>query len=339
VAMIILMMIHINANTTLGQIILRNINWLQLSTGIRERIFSTKLRIDHVGTTWFHPIKAFLNKIDGHIIIEKAWTPKLSRKDDVNLMEKVLTMNMSKENIHTFNNWSLYYQVINLSDITSMDGTKIKQKFLLKKECKLHKPISKLRWPIQVMPHVSTFHVWKQTIAHISGCKHDFCFKRELRNWFMNSMESIQITTTVTEDYKYLQILQQDQTWQQYQCTHQICSKSYYTKMGNNVKSVDSFIPVDIYETNESYYINQQKISKVKIVNNTDQTHGMDAMTLQQYLQDDRSSMKYLVPRNCIIDEELLKNCQEKMTICSDSGLKNNKGSYRIAVQRSRKTI
>jgi hypothetical protein len=131
-------MSNINANTTLGQIIIRNINWLQLNSGIGEHIFNTHLSIDHVSRTWFHPIKAFLNVKDSHIIIEKAWTPKLIRQNDVNLMKRVvLQTNMSKENVKTFSNWRLYYQVINLSDITTMDGTRIQQRFLLKKEYKL----------------------------------------------------------------------------------------------------------------------------------------------------------------------------------------------------------
>jgi hypothetical protein len=118
-------------------------------------------------------MKEFLNKVDGHILIGNAWKPKLLRKNDMNIMERVLSTNMSKDNIRTFNNWRLYYQVINLSEITTMDGSKIQEIFLLKKEAKQYKPTSKIRWPIQAMPHINTFILWKQTIEHLSGCKHD----------------------------------------------------------------------------------------------------------------------------------------------------------------------
>jgi hypothetical protein len=55
---------HINSKSNLGQIIQRNINWLQLISGLQDSILETKININYTTQTWFHPIKEYLNTIN-----------------------------------------------------------------------------------------------------------------------------------------------------------------------------------------------------------------------------------------------------------------------------------
>jgi hypothetical protein len=55
---------HINSGSTLGKIVTRNLNWIQLHSGLSSNILATETNINCINRTWFHPIKEFLNTIN-----------------------------------------------------------------------------------------------------------------------------------------------------------------------------------------------------------------------------------------------------------------------------------
>jgi hypothetical protein len=120
---------HINSNTTLGKIMVTNLNWLQLISGQQESVLNTRNTLAYISKTWFHPINEYLNIIGGSITIDDTWRSQLLRKADIIIMEEVLKQDPSIEKYRLFNNWRLYFQINNLSEMTTMDGTSIRPEF------------------------------------------------------------------------------------------------------------------------------------------------------------------------------------------------------------------
>jgi hypothetical protein len=266
-----LILCHINANITLGQMIVRNLNWLQMNAGISENVLNARLNINYIKPTWFHSLQEFLITIGGIIQIKLLWKPELSRKNDLNIMEGALKLNMTRDQLQIFNNWRIFYQVINLSAITTMDGTKIRNEFLTKKECNNYKPISQIRWPNQEMPHKSTFPIWRRTIERISQCKQNGVINSTLGEWIKNPKQAINIKTGISEDHKYLLVRQQEGKWKKIRMKNISRGKNYYSKIGDEEDNDYTVIPVDIYETKEYYYINLRNMKEIptRIKNNT----------------------------------------------------------------------
>ena len=71
-------------------------------------------------------IRSRLNALSGELHIEKAWTPKLQRKEDDSIMERVSANNeLSKTEKRLTNELRIYKRVICISDLASPDGATI----------------------------------------------------------------------------------------------------------------------------------------------------------------------------------------------------------------------
>jgi hypothetical protein len=199
-AKIELLICHINAQSTLGKIIQQNINWTQLHAGLSNNILSSTNSLHYITSTWFHPIKEFLNNINAHVEITGAWKPTKLRDKDIILMDEVTSLNISPDNLRTFNNWRMYFQVCTLSQITNMEGNVIQSSYSKKKECQTHISNSILRWPIQLMPSISIFHVWLNILNQILPFSVTGKLQEQLGCWIVKPL--LHITTTHIIDKK-----------------------------------------------------------------------------------------------------------------------------------------
>jgi hypothetical protein len=174
-----ILLCHINSDSTLGKLLCMNLNWTQLHSGLGTCILNTKTNTNYMTQTWFHPIKQFLNGINASIQIKHLWYPKNLHQNDIILMDKACQCMISNNNL-------IYFQVIALSHITTLDRLKIKEWYLTKKASYKYQSPSLLRWPIQNQPDISTFKVWLSTLKQILSFGTGGALKEPQGRWISN---------------------------------------------------------------------------------------------------------------------------------------------------------
>ena len=117
-------------------------------------------------------------------------------------MDMVDASDISKNTKIIFNNWRLYFNVINLSDISNASGDCNRKEFLIKRETIHFQRKSKYKWPNQNQPHLSTFHIWRNVLQDVFGINLSGAITQKLGNW----------TTSPTEFNNYSFLVNQSKT-------------------------------------------------------------------------------------------------------------------------------
>jgi hypothetical protein len=128
---------NINKSTILGKKFQMNLQWAQIHTGKSTQLLATNKHLDYMQSNWFLEIKLFLNKINAKIKIQNAWTPTKHRVNDIIIMDADELYNHDTKAQKIINNWRMYYNVNNLSDITNYAGDTILPKYINKKYIRL----------------------------------------------------------------------------------------------------------------------------------------------------------------------------------------------------------
>jgi hypothetical protein len=115
---------HMNGNTKLGGEFLINLNWLQIHGGKSCTIINSLQKFNYIQNNWFFPIKEFLNKTQSTLVIKEIWKPKIHRVNDKIIMDHLPSEIMTKTQQIQFNNWRMFLQVTNISDLATLDGKK-----------------------------------------------------------------------------------------------------------------------------------------------------------------------------------------------------------------------
>jgi hypothetical protein len=187
---------HINSNTMLGKMFLINMNWTQMLTGLSTPILKENTNINYVTSNWFIGLCEFMRYISATIHILDCWTPIIKRQNDFVIMEKVQDLDIPPIKQQIFNNWRLYFQIDSLSDITNANGEKIQEVFLTRQMAKNYISTSRLKWPKQQMPSISTFSTWVNIIRQISNTTNTNYLQTKLGAWI--------VPLTNYRSYKYL---------------------------------------------------------------------------------------------------------------------------------------
>jgi hypothetical protein len=177
-----------------------NLQWAQLHSGKSTQILATKQNLEFCQHNWFMEIKLFLNKSNAKILIKNAWTPTKHRKNDFILMDMLENYTRDKKLQNIINNWRMYYNVLNLSDITNYAGDTILPQFIYKKFVMTYKSQTRIRWPIQEHPGLHTFNIWCNFIRSITSCNTNGTIKEKLGDWLVHPM-SVQKIRTWINDY------------------------------------------------------------------------------------------------------------------------------------------
>lgn len=115
-----IMVMHLRTKSTLGQLILINLNWIQLTLGIALPLFEHKQEVT-ILNNWYTSLHKFLLSINCTVFIKDINTPILERQHDRYIMEDITcrSCSISKNQLNTVNNWRLFFQVQVLSDMAT----------------------------------------------------------------------------------------------------------------------------------------------------------------------------------------------------------------------------
>ena len=138
---------HLRAKTTVGQLLLINVKWLQRWSGIGKCVMeSPEAKIPPMTAKFMMSIRDFLSRCRASLLMKEK--PKTQRVHDSFLMDRFLEDNIQKKKLNVINKVRLFLQVELVSDITNPEGTKIDQAWLGEGE--------KPSWSTQKWPKVKT---------------------------------------------------------------------------------------------------------------------------------------------------------------------------------------
>ena len=101
------------------------IEWYQQQVGIQESVLRYLGRINYVYCPWLTELREFLQKTNTWLNIPSLWTPTPQREGDGCVMDRL--QEAHHLNLAQVNSTRLFYKILYLSDITTMDGRTIIQ--------------------------------------------------------------------------------------------------------------------------------------------------------------------------------------------------------------------
>jgi hypothetical protein len=327
---------HINSKTKLGKEFVVNLNWLQIHSGQSCCVINSRKNFGYIDNNWFFLIKEFLNKIDAYISIPVIWTAKIFRENDKTIMNYIDDTDLTKPQQLIFNNWRIYLQVTNLSDIVTLDGEKIRSEYLDNQELLTITSTSKLRWPLQQSPAKSTIKIWKKGIRQIAECSLDGILKEKLGEWVDDPVKLLHYPCMIHVDFQHLLIRNNTtKTWNVHGKNFQLRSTIYYIqKSTTRVLEYDEaqYIAIDINSNNMGFYINTRGISKWSYPVEME----IETQTFGDFMKNKQADSVWSEIK--IIDEELLfnnDNEDNKLVIACDGGARDEQiGSFGIVIAK-----
>jgi hypothetical protein len=305
-----------------------------MHTGKSTRVLEDYSKLNYIEDNWFMGIKKFMNKFNSHLEIKSIWKSTIYRKNDKNLMDTVDALSITKTKKQVFNNWRLYFNVINLSDIANAVGDTIIKEVLIKKEVANYIHRSTYRWPKQDRPHMSTFSIWKSILRYVFGVSSSGTLQQKLGEWKQHPVEKIkfQYIANPSKTKILSRILNNDDQWLEHTYQKYARGKIHYAKHGQIVPTpidINEYIPVDVVISNTSININSRTCRyfapRLQNITNNNTTRSLKSFLINEQ-KDSPGSIKLLESNEHLLSTTNIR----EITICTDGGLRQNKGGFGV---------
>jgi hypothetical protein len=302
--------------------------------GIGTPLLESDQFIQCLQDNWFINIRDFLNQINAKICIRGLWQPTLARVDNRFVMELVDQLNLPKRIVTVVNNWRIYFQVLSLADITNAAGDRLLSSIFDKNKINEWKSTSTLKWPHQKRPPLNTFCIWKRIIKRITGSDVVGNLRsQKLGDWFPTYYKHRRIHTMIHNNHsrlaKYCSITE---SWHHYSILDTRYSSLVFAKTSRDwvpELHFDQYIPVDVTEDSDHYYVYRRTLQRVQVPVSTNATVCMD--TFSSYLQTNRDWMSpffrqyrsYQYLSNGLGDND-------RVVFCSDGGVRQSIAGFGV---------
>jgi hypothetical protein len=163
-----LMTMQIQFNSRLGQLMTMQIQWAQLICGTSKQILAdVKTNLPMLKEElWISSLRDFLSKSEISVHIPAIVTAVPQRKNDIFIMEKAMSLGFKPHELLRINRCRIYLRASTISDISSADGTAIRNGI---RECIEEARIQSLTlWPRQARPGPNSIQYWKRFIKYMS---------------------------------------------------------------------------------------------------------------------------------------------------------------------------
>ena len=329
---------HVRANTTLGRIMMLNLDWTQLYSGRGTPVLQSKDEISYIPDNWFIHFREFLLSVSGAIKIPNAWYPVRERVGDAVLMDEFQKIGLLPAQLRLVNNWRIFFKATLLSDITNAAGTMVQKVY--RKRPKHNKIDSQRRYcgnfPRQAVPGPQGFSLWTKCIKQCFHMSSQGKLKSSLGDWLVNpsssksqwtfyvSTNTMLLYETTEEGFKaYTNIYSRKHT-----CRYNLST----TCMQILATLPDDCIPIDVYITESGIAtINHMNIQIKKSNKALPTATTFDEYILlqpkwSQDLLDNWSSTEM-----CDILKEISIS-EKPLLLVSDGGLRDTQGSYGVVI-------
>jgi hypothetical protein len=163
-----LLITHLRSISYLRNTLIILLETYQIASGYLGNPLENFTVTTNVHSPWIQSIRAFLNNVQGKIIIPELATTKKLRQHDKAIMELAVQGDFLKSELECINTCRIFLQVTSLAEITNDRGDMFlpqvtKGQVNQSNQPKLHKvPKSLLSWPVQTPPSTKAWRIWKQ---------------------------------------------------------------------------------------------------------------------------------------------------------------------------------
>ena len=184
-------------SSNVGTLLTTNIRWTQLHAGTsRSILLDTSTQLPHVPSTWWMEVSKFLKHIGGKIILEEDTIPHQNVTEDIAIMDIILNLGISPQEIMTINAVRIFAKAYYLSDIIHPQENKIRSCFLYDRLD--NASTSNLQWPKMPPPNDADWRLWRKIIHRaFTVSKTTTLRSPPSRRWKPISMRSRSRTTNV----------------------------------------------------------------------------------------------------------------------------------------------
>ena len=150
-------------NTQPGTLVRIALAWTQLNAGTGTSILTdVQTPLPHCESKWFKALRSFLHSIDVSLELDDSYVLPLQRENDFYLMDRIITEGTFTDSQLTLINYCrLYLQAITLSDITTLNGSRL-DKHKLKGKWSSYSSTSTIHKVVQQRPNESAWSQWRK---------------------------------------------------------------------------------------------------------------------------------------------------------------------------------
>jgi hypothetical protein len=285
-------------------------------------------------------IKQFAIEAKATIETHTTWKPKLLRRNDRNLMDIVDQLDMTKGQKKIFNNWSLYFGAVTISNMTNAKGDTIDKHYLDKSEVYKHGKNTCIIWPNQEQPHISTFTIWRNTLQKAFAINKDGKLSRPLGEWIVKPLKYMKSQYILDKTKRILLSIESNIAWREHKLINERRGRFYFNRIGEITAEPDGildYIPVDCEVRGETLVLSTRlnRISyKDAMEEPTEAYHNFKEYVNEKYKNKPGGIKIQDYEEDIILGETL-----DKLSICSDGGLKDNVGSYGLVIGQDQQII
>jgi hypothetical protein len=324
---------HINSESNISKNIKININLCQIHAGRITPILESRDRLNYTQDNWFKGLRHFLIIMDGKLKIRNLWLPTLNRTNDQTIMQDNAQHITNISDWKNINNWRMYFQVTTISDITSISGKYILPQYFDKSNAKHFTSRTKIRWPVQNMPSITTFINWKNHLKTITQCNNTGSLKTPLKEWIVNPYTVIQTRYLLHNTKQHILIWNHELQWTTHVLHHETYGTGHYNRESTTTTLqnpiINHYTPIDLNTTTKFHTVKYDDF--FIFITTTTQFLQNPTINFQHFLENQLWSYP-IRPNIKILDQQLAnKNTPMQLIICCDGGVKNNSAGFGIS--------
>jgi hypothetical protein len=248
---------HINADTELGRLFIRTLNWYQKTLGLMKGLFEGAQLEKYMEQDWFTELAKILEQIQCVIKIKKLWKPSLLRANYRTIMDELAKHDISPSEKKIFNNWRLYFRVTTLAQVCNNAGEFVKMEYLNYYSAISQPRIRHEKWPNQKHPAITKFGIWRRIILQIANCNGLGKLRRPMGEWYKYELYKHNHQQVLHYTKQHIAIKNDNtEQWKIFNIRRSTRTKMEFTKRESMYTSnldLNQYIPVDIENETDAY--------------------------------------------------------------------------------------
>ena len=176
---------HYDSPSITGKLLRTSLQQLQLEMGLQNCVFKYPFSQfkNSVTPSWMSHLWIYVSETNISLVPPED-QPQLQklRDNDFMIMDRVITMGWTPNEIACFNRCRLFVQCTTAADILTGDSKYIRKEIWTGKNITIHRQ-QEYKWPIQKRPGNSDWIIWRKGLGIIFNPTHDLQVQTELGNW------------------------------------------------------------------------------------------------------------------------------------------------------------
>jgi hypothetical protein len=219
-----------------------------------------------------------------------------------------------------------------------------------KNKAKTYTTNSCIRWPIQNLPCLSTFHIWQRYILQITNSDKNGKIKKGnyLGTWCNNAPKTIRIKTWIHHSKLFI-IKKKNDLWYKHHFINENITTKFYagtastTGIYENDINFAKMVPVDLIQVRGMYAVKLRTMSSQDDINEF--SHGEISTNIPngdiwEVATNELKGLEYIFQNTKVLHKSNVWTKEElNLVFCSDGGVTDNAAGYGLVGSVDNNTI